>query len=74
MQNCTTRASSPLLLRSLKLDPNKILRPCDIILGGIWLGPGSSGSVGGNGNHVDLGQENANDVIQAAINVGINTI
>ena len=73
MQNCTTRASSPLLLRSLKLDPNKILRPCDIILGGIWLGPGS-GSVGGNGNHVDLGQENANDVIQAAINVGINTI
>ena len=58
------------LFRSFKLNPNKILRPCDIVLGGIWLGPGS-GSKTGNGNHVDLGQENANDVIQAAIDVGI---
>jgi len=49
----------------------RLLQPRDIVLGGIWLGPGSGTSKNGNGTHPDLGQDNAHAVIQAALDAGI---
>ncbi|CAB9496301.1 L-galactose dehydrogenase [Seminavis robusta] len=56
-------------LRQLGWNKNKLLRPCDIVLGGIWLGPGSGSH--GNGNHPDPWQENSNALIRAAVEAGI---
>ena len=47
----------------------RVLQPTEIVLGGIWLGPGSGPS--GDGNRPDLGQENATKAVEAAIKNGV---
>jgi D-threo-aldose 1-dehydrogenase len=49
--------------------PRRLFSASDIVVGGIWLGPGSG--VHGNGHHADFGQANANAVVQAALQAGI---
>jgi len=45
------------------------LKPKDVILGGIWMGPGSGPN--GDGVRDDLGQQNANELVRAAVEAGI---
>tara|TARA_B100000795_G_scaffold213383_1_gene167046 strand:+ start:419 stop:1222 length:804 start_codon:yes stop_codon:yes gene_type:complete len=50
-------------------ESGRTLDPTDIVLGGIWLGPGSGDC--GDGNRPDLGQENATAAVEAALRNGI---
>ena len=50
-------------------ESGRTLDPAEIVLGGIWLGPG--GGDGGDGNRPDLGQENATAAVEAALRSGI---
>ena len=50
-------------------DGGRTLHPADIVLGSIWLGPGSGDR--GDGNRPDLGQENATAAVEAALRHGI---
>lgn len=50
-------------------ESGRTLDPTEIVLGGIWLGPG--GGDGGDGNRPDLGQENATAAVEAALRSGI---
>ena len=50
-------------------ESSRTLDPTEIVLGGIWLGPG--GGDGGDGNRPDLGQENATAAVEAALRSGI---
>ena len=50
-------------------ESGRTLDPTEIVLGGIWLGPGSGDR--GDGNRPDLGQENATAAVEAALRNGI---
>ena len=50
-------------------ESGRTLDPTEIVLGGIWLGPGGGDS--GDGNRPDLGQENATTAVEAALRSGI---
>ena len=50
-------------------ESGRTLDPTEIVLGGIWLGPGSGDR--GDGNRPDLGQENATAAVETALRNGI---